>query len=170
MKKLVSVLVGMVMAVTVAACGSSTSKGQGNGSASKDGYVFSYNNVEVTMDQKSSEVVEKLGEYKYFEAPSCADKSVGKTYTYGDGKVEVGTYQNEGQDLVGYVYVKDASVPTKEGVKVGDSVDAIKKAYSDATDEGGLYQCKKGNMTLKFIVTDGVIEEIDYCSNATKGA
>lgn len=167
MKKFISMLLMGMMVMGLAACSSSTSETK-DASSNNDGYVFSYNNVDVTMDQKAEEVVKKLGDAVYFEAPSCADNSVGKTYTYGDGKVEVGTYQSNGTDLVGYVYVKDASVPTKEGVKVGDTVDAIKKAYPDAADSAGIYECKKGNMTLKFIITDGAIEEIDYCSNATK--
>lgn len=164
MKKWICMLVTSVMVLGLAACGSEDS-----GSSSNDGYVFSYNNVDVKMDQKAEEVVEKLGEYKYFEAQSCADLSVGKTYTYGNGAVEVGTYNSNGSDLVGYVYVKDTSIPTKEGVKVGDTVDVMKKAYGDATDDAGLYEYKKGNMTLKFIFENDKIEEIDYCSNATKG-
>lgn len=168
MKKFMCMLLASVMVMGLAACGSNDANDKGTTSDS-DGYVFSYNNVDVKMDQKAEEVVKKLGDAKYFEAPSCADNSVGKTYTYGDGKVEVGTYQSNGADLVGYVYVKDASIPTKEGVKVGDTVDAIKKAYADAKDNAGVYECKKGNMTLKFIITDNAVEEIDYCSNATKG-
>lgn len=162
-------LLTCIMVLGLAACGSGESKND-SGSKDSDGYVFSYNDTEIAMDANAEDVIKGLGqEYKYFEAASCAFDGLDKTYQYGSA-FTVGTYPKDGKDYISYVYLTNDTVSTKEGVKVGDTVETMKKAYGDAQpDETGGYSYDKGNMSLKFITSDGTtIEEIDYTSNATK--
>ncbi|MDO5521697.1 MAG: hypothetical protein Q4G58_14480 [bacterium] len=171
MKKIVGIVLACTMIFSLVACGSGNSKEESKEvSSAAKGYVFSTNNVEVAMDVKADDVIKALGtNYKYFEAASCAFKGLDKTYEYGKAFV-VGTYPKDDVDYISYVYLKDNTVSTKEGIKVGDTIDAMKKAYGDAkADETGGYEYTKDNMSLKFISTDGTtIDEIDYSSNATK--
>lgn len=171
MKRIIGIVLACTMMLGLVACGSSNSKEEAKEvSSSAKGYVFTNNNVDVAMDVKADDVIKALGtDYKYFEAASCAFDGLDKTYQYGSAFV-VGTYPKDGVDYISYVYLKDNTVSTKEGVKVGDTIDAMKKAYGDATaDETGGYEYKKDNMSLKFITVDGTtIDEIDYSSNATK--
>ena len=172
MKKVTSLLLVLAIGASMLACGNKNSgeKKSTNEADGKD-YVCVYNEVEIPMDAEAAPIIQKLGsDYKYFESASCAFEGLlDKSYSYGSA-VEIGTYPGEKgeKDYISYVYLKDNTVATKEGVKVGDSVETMKDKYGAGTEDAGTYVYKGANMTLKFVVINDVIDEIDYCSNVPK--
>lgn len=128
------------------------------------GYVFVHNGVTVEMDAEASAVVEALGEPdSYFEAASCAFEGLDKTYTYSG--FEVDTYPAGDEDRISAVIIKDDSVATAEGVRIGDSLEKLQEAYgSESSKEGGLLVYAKDGMELCFILQDDAIVSIEYMS------
>lgn len=169
MKRQVGIFLVMIILIGLSGCGKKDNVSDAV-NAKVAGYVFSYNDVDVVMDNVAEDVIKGLGkDYKYFEAASCAFEGLDKSYKYGDA-FTVGTYPKDGKDYISYVYLMNNTVSTKEGLKVGDSIENMKKIYGDAkADETGGYSYSKGNMSLNVITADGItIDEIDYVSNVTK--
>ncbi len=128
------------------------------------GYVFSFNNTDVRVDEKAADVVDKLGTYTYFEAPSCAFNGLDKIYTYSS--FEIDTYPIDDVDYISAVIFKDDIVETAEGICIGMKKDKVVSKYGDPTEESGtLAIYEKDNMQLRFIYDeDGYVVSIQYMS------
>lgn len=180
MKKNILVLT-FVLALSLCACGGGSTKkieGEVNTSGgqtqetesvveenavSHKGYTYIHNDVVVEIDADAAPVVEQLGEaLSYFEAPSCAFEGIDKIYTYSSFEIE--TYPLEGKDFVSSVTFKDDSITTPEGVAIGDSVDSVKAAYGEGTEEAGMLVYEKDDMKLCFIIQGDVVASIEYKS------
>ena len=163
MKKLLVLLAALAaMTFVMTSCGSEgTESGTSSVAQTGAGYEFKANGVTVAMDAKAADLVDKLGEYEYFEAPSCAFQGLDKTYTYAG--FELVTYQQGEVDHVLSVSLLDDSLTTPEGVTIGSSLDDVKKAYGDSfTQDGSSYKYKKGNTILTFIVEDDAVTSVEY--------
>lgn len=129
-----------------------------------NGYVFTYDGTEVSVDADASVYVAKFGEpSSYYETPSCAFDDLDKFYTYQG--FELDTYYSNGSDLVLSVVLLDDTVSTTEGICIGDAQKKVAKVYGEAseqTDNSVSYQ--KDNMKLVFIFKDGVVAAIEYKS------
>ena len=130
----------------------------------KNGYVFTFDGVEVSVDADAAGYIAKLGEpASYYETPSGAFDNLDKFYTYHG--FEIDTYYSNGNDLVLNVVLLDDTVSTTEGVSIGDKQEKVASVYGEPTEKNETSATyKKDNMKLVFIFKDGVIAAIEYKS------
>lgn len=126
------------------------------------GFLFQSGDVTIGMNEDVAFALSNLGEYSnYAESPSCAFKGLDKIYSYSG--FDLYTYPIESTDYVNSIYFIDDSVSTPEGIRLGSTVEDMLAAYGeDYEEEYGVYTYTKDKSTLSFIVTDGVIESIEY--------
>lgn len=115
-------------------------------------------------------ILEKLGKpLDMLEAASCTHEGFDRVYYYVG--FEVNTQPTaDGGEVITSIYLTDDSVATPEGVRIGDSRDAIKAAYGEqaqAGDTTGLYSYTKtdgdASCTVNFLVDfDGYVTSIYY--------
>ena len=184
-KKLLSVLTASVMALSVAACSSGNedtapvvlSGGQaaetavegGNGAqypeateAASDAYVFTYNGVQIRMNAPADDVIAALGDgYTYFEAPSCAYEGMDKVYTYNS--IVVRSYTRDGADYIAAVELKDDTVATAEGIRIGSTEEEVTAAYGEDGQPGTAgIEYTLGDSFISFIFDGGRVTAITY--------
>ena len=132
--------------------------------AGAGGYVYVNSGATFEIDAPAAAPLEKVGEpLSYFEASSCAFGEQDKVRTYPGFRID--TYQIDGVDYIMDVVLTDDTVLTSEGIRVGDSTDAMITAYGDPleqTDSYALY--KKDDMKLVFLTDGGRITTIEYLS------
>lgn len=156
-KKILSCMLCMLMLFTCVACSNT------NASASK-AYVFSYNGAEIAIDDELDGVLAALGSYDRHEtSPSCNHDGDAHFYYYGT-KIELESYPKNGKDLLYKITLFDDTVKTAEGIRIGDTKDAVIKAYGDAAEEKGTaLRYRAGDMYLQFNFTkDGLVSQIQY--------
>ena len=126
------------------------------------GFLFEANGVVMGMNEEVSPILSGLGEYSnYAETPSCAFQGLDKIYSYNG--FDLYTYPKDDVDYVNSIYFIDESVSTPEGIHLGSAEEEMLAAYGeDYLEEFGVYTYTKEKSTLSFIVTDGVIESIEY--------
>lgn len=126
------------------------------------GFLFQNNGVTMGMNEDVAPILSGLGNYNnYAESPSCAFKGLDKIYSYNG--FDLYTYPKGSVDYVNSIYFIDDSVSTPEGIHLGSTAEEMLAAYGDGyTEEYGVYTYTKEKSTLSFIVTDGVIESIEY--------
>lgn len=136
---------------------------QGSQTAQAKGYVFVSGGVTIGVDVDAAPIIEKLGEPdSYYEAASCAFEGLDKMYTYKG--FEIDTYPNGDADYVSAVIFKDDSIKTPEGVGLGDTAEAVEKAYGNNTATNGTLEYAKDGMKLCFIVKDDEVVSVEYRS------
>lgn len=144
---------------------------QGSQTAQAKGYVFVSGGVTIGVDVDAAPIIEKLGEPdSYYEAASCAFEGLDKMYTYKG--FEIDTYPNGDADYVSAVIFKNDSVKTPEGVGLGDTAEAVEKAYGNNAVEAaekagavnGTLEYEKDGMKLCFIVKDDEVVSVEYRS------
>ena len=129
------------------------------------GYVFSYNNIDFTVDMKADDVITALGEpTSYYEVPSCAFEGMEKIYDYTS--FEITTYETDDVDYIANIYLKDDLVTTPEGISLYMTSADLTNAYGDNyTASEGQYVFTKDNTKLMVIVnSDSEIISIQYGS------
>lgn len=126
------------------------------------GFLFEANGVVMGMNEEVSPILSGLGEYNnYAETPSCAFQGLDKIYSYNG--FDLYTYPKGDVDYVNSIYFIDESVSTPEGIHLGSTQEEMLSAYGeDYAEEFGVYTYTKEKSTLSFLVTDGVIESIEY--------
>ena len=126
------------------------------------GFVFIVGDTYIGMNEDVETILSELGMWtNYAETTSCAFKGLDKTYSYPG--FDLYTYPLNGRDNVNSVYFVDESVKTVEGIGIGSSQEDMERVYgTDYTEEFGVYTYTKDKSTLQFIITDGVIEAIEY--------
>ena len=184
-KKILSVILASVMTLSVAACSSGDedtapvvlSGGQaaesvegGNGAqapastdaAAADAYVFTYNGVEIRMNAPADDIIAALGDgYTYFEAPSCAYEGMDKVYTYNS--IVVRSYTMDGADYIAAVELKDDTVATAEGIRIGSTEDDVRAAYGEDGNAGTAgIEYTMGDSFISFIFENGKVVAITY--------
>ena len=129
------------------------------------GYVFVVNDVELAPDMDMDSVTTSLGEAKsVYEAESCAGE--GTAYIYNYGSYEVETYPADGQNLIGFITLKDDTVATAEGIDLSSSREDIINAYGDDYEESdNSITYSDDNMKLTFIFEGDDITSIEYISS-----
>lgn len=139
-----------------------TSKEETTAAVNHSGYLFQSSGVTMGMNEDVAPILSGLGNYNnYAESPSCAFKGLDKIYSYNG--FDLYTYPKGSVDYVNSIYFIDDSVATPEGIRLGSTVEEMLAAYGDNyTEEYGVYTYTKEKSTLSFIVTDGVIESIEY--------
>lgn len=170
MKKRLLALLLAVSCVFLCACGGGDNSGNAGSSNSEKenevtneaSYVFTYNGMEISVNDDIESVVDKLGEpVAYYEAASCAFDGLDKFYTYSSFQLD--TYPQDGKDMVASIYFKDDLVKTTEGISLYMSKDDMTDAYGEATTvNNNEYTYEKGNGYLYFIIENDEIVSIEY--------
>lgn len=167
MKKTVLALLLAVSCVCLCACGGENNGGAvSNNSENKQenetSYIFTYDGMEISVNEDIESVVGKLGEpIAYYEAASCAFDGMDKFYTYSSFQLD--TYPKDGKDMLASIYFKDDLVKTTEGISLYMTKDDMIAAYGEATTvNGNEYTYEKGNGCLYFILEGDEIISIEY--------
>lgn len=131
--------------------------------------VFDSNGVKVRPYDLADGVLNSLGKpSNTFEAPSCAYQGVDKFYTYGGFELTVNNI--DGADHVSIVTIKDDTVSIPQGVKIGDTQDAmIQKMGTNYRECGGIYDFIEDTTTLEIVVKDGKVAQILYLYTPVSG-
>ena len=135
--------------------------------ATATGYALVVDGVSLVADADMDELLPSLKEPKStFEAPSCAGQ--GTAYTYDFGSFEVETYPSEnGQNLIGYITIKDDLIATAEGVELYMTRDDVVAAYGEGyteTEQGLTYE--KDGSKICFVLENDEVTSIMYISPA----
>ena len=126
------------------------------------GFTFVAGDTVIAMTADAAPILEGLGEWEnYAETTSCAFKGLDKTYSYPG--FDLYTYPLNGKDNVNSVYFVDDTVSTPEGIHIGSTKEEMEAAYgTDYEEEFGAYTYTKDQSRLQFLVTDGVIDSVEY--------
>ena len=126
------------------------------------GFTFVAGDTVIAMNADAAPILEGLGEWKnYAETTSCAFKGLDKTYSYPG--FDLYTDPLNGKDNVNSVYFVDDTVSTPEGIHIGSTKEEMEAAYgTDYEEEFGAYTYTKDQSRLQFLVTDGVIDSVEY--------
>lgn len=134
MKRILTMTLALTLAVALLLCGcgksdDNTDKG-GNNSAA----AVKLGDVTVTVGETlTAEMKAALGNpTSVEEAPSCHYEGMDTLYRYDGFSIQ--TYRKDDADCVAVVTVESDAYPTDKGIKVGDGIDAVKKAYSDPAE------------------------------------
>lgn len=151
----------LLMMVLIAGCSSSDGK-ESRDSSVKEGYSFETNGSVIFINEKAEPVLDKLGDsLNYFEAPSCANEGIDKTYTYSSFAIT--TYQEDDVDYIASIVLKDDTISTKEGISLYSTREQMEEAYgTDYEETNGMYTYQKGHMKLRFLVQQGLVTSIEY--------
>lgn len=179
MKKLIALLLALVLAFALCACGGDEPSGESQShtpvqsgepsgepvtqpSAGPESYVFlTGKGNTISVNQDMAEVLAAEGDaLSYFEAESCAFNGLDKTYTYA-GFI-ISTRPEGEQDFVNSILLTDDSVTTSEGIYIGSSKDAVIAAYGEGNEVGALLSYTKGDCTLNFIFDGDTVLSIEY--------
>ena len=164
-------LLALLLAATcvfLCACGGGNAAGNAGGNSdagntsNDESYVFTYDGMEISVNEDIESVVGKLGEpIAYYEAASCAFDGLDKFYTYSSFQLD--TYPKDGKDMVASIYFKDDLVKTTEGISLYMTKADMINAYGEATTvNGNEYTYEKGNGCLYFILDGDEIISIEY--------
>ncbi len=170
MKKISILLLSLLLVFTLVACGDnndsskddSSNRSESSSAPKDDNYTFNYNGTKITMNAPADEIVSALGEPRsYTEEPSCAFEGLDKTYYYGSFYMT--TYPLDGKDYVQSVWFADDSVATDEGIRIGNTQEAVEAAYGkDAFNGNNAFTVSKTDSTLTVILKDGKVTSIQY--------
>ena len=129
---------------------------------SADGFVFITGDTVISMNQDTSEFLDKLGEPdNYAESTSCAFEGLDKIYSFKG--FDLYTYPDGDKDRVSSVYFTDNSAKTPTGIGLGSTVDELLEAYgNDYTEEWEVYTYTKDKTEISFLSTDGIIDSIEF--------
>lgn len=165
MKKIVSLILVLAMALCFAACGDSTpatEPSKENSVPAADGYGFAYNGTQITMHAEAAPILAALGEpVSYTEETSCAFDGLDKTYYFGSFYLQ--TYPMGEKDYVFSAWFMDDSLTTAEGAYVGMTQAQVEGIYgADSFNGSNAYVLTKGESVLSILLTDGVVSSIQY--------
>lgn len=174
MRKLVVICLVALTCITFGACGgngadnstnnnnNNNNQEQADNGTKETSYIFTYEGVDVSVNEDISAVLAKLGEpVSYYEAASCAFEGLDKIYTYASFQID--TYPIDGTDMLASIYFLDDLVETPEGISLYMTKDDMIAAYGEPTVvEGTEHIYEKGDGTLRFIIDDEEIISIEY--------
>lgn len=131
--------------------------------AKSKSYQFTYKKVTVSMNGSAAKLIKKAGTpVKKNESKSCAYDGKDRVYQYKDFILYTYSNKDNGPEYVSGITFLTSDVKTKEGIKIGSSLKAVKKKYGKAKETYGIYTYKKGNSKIQIEVTDDVVTNIRY--------
>ena len=158
MKKILIYILLATMVLTFVAC-----KDNNNQPAEEDkGYTFTSGTTKIEVNADIAPILAALGEWRdYDEGPSCGFPGVEKLYVYGG--FEINTYPQGEKDFVYMIRLYDDTVATEEGIRTGSTAGAVIDAYGTPDkQEDSLLQYNTSDMSLQFLLNDGVVTTIYY--------
>ena len=164
MKKFLSLILVLSMALCFAACGETAPATQptGNSAVPAESYSFQHNGVRIAMHADAAPILAALGEpISCTEETSCAFDGLDKTYYYGS--IYLQTYPVGDKDYVFSAWFMDDGVATEEGIYIGCDQQTVEGAYGAECFNGtNAYIVDQGTGKLTVILTDGVVSSIQY--------
>ena len=172
MKKVSALLAVFCLLMSLASCSGSTEptktdpqKEDTKGTTpvgDPDAFYFTYEGTEIRLHADMAPILEALGEpKKYTESASCAFEGLDKTYTFDSFVIQ--TYPVGDKNYVYCFWFLDNFAQTNEGIKIGDSQDAVESAYgAEAFNGNNAYELTKGDGVFTVIIKDGVVSSIQY--------
>lgn len=152
-------LIGLILAVLIlfGGCGKDASNAQ----EKEPECAFTYHETKVEMHAEAAPILEALGQpVSYTEETSCAFEGLDKTYFYGS--FYLATYPDGDADKVHSLWFADDTVATDEGIRIGDSTEAVRKAYGSEAFDGSNYVVTGGNSKMMIGITNGNVSSIVY--------
>ncbi len=133
--------------------------------AASKGYVFKYKGVSVTMKGNAAKLIKKAGKpLKKKESKSCAYKGMDRVYQYKNFILATYSKSKKGKQYVNGIKFRTKKVATKEGIRLGSSLNDVFAKYGQKKGKFGVYTYKKGKCKLQFEITDGKVTTIQYVS------
>lgn len=182
MKKIISLILVLALAVCFAGCSDSPgstepSQGavqpsEGTAPASTDpvqttpvetnSYMFTYKSTDIAMKADAAPILAALGEpISYTEETSCAFEGLDKTYYFGSFYIT--TYPDGDTDRIFSLWFADDSITTAEGIYIGASEAQVTAAYGSGGYNGSnAYIMNSPDCKLTVIIQDGVVSSILY--------
>ncbi len=174
MKKMILCLLMLGILCSLAACGQdsgtntaqpSTDSATGTGDAvieHPNAPSLTVNGTKLQLYAKAEPILTALGDAKNVnEMPTCAIGEMDKLYTYDSFYIQ--TYSLNGVEYVFSFWFADDLIATDEGVRIGDSQDAVEAAYgADTFDGSHSYVVITDGGEFRVILKDGVVSNITY--------
>ena len=157
MKKILIYLLLVAMIFSFVAC-------KENDSPAEEGktYTFTSGSTKIAIDADAAPILAALGAWRdYAESASCAFEGLDKVYTYAG--FELQTYPMGEKDFVYMIILQDDTVATEQGIRIGDTKDAVLAAYGTPDKQTDTALTYNGTgMYLQFILRDGAVTSIQY--------
>lgn len=114
----------------------------------------------------TADMLKQLGEpSEKTESPNCVYEGAVYDYIYADFSLQVN--QQEDKNTLLMATITDPAHTTDKGVKIGDTADAVKKAYGEAAEDAKYYiVCTVDGMEVTFNLENGAVYEIQYSAAA----
>lgn len=132
------------------------------GAATK-GFYFTYNKAKAVPGSNAASFIKAAGKAsKTTKKNSCATKGYDYTYKYADFTLVTYTEKKTktATQYVLSVEITSDKVKTPEGVTIGSSEAAVKKAYKGAKAIAGVYTATKGSSKVSIEVKDDKVTSI----------
>lgn len=156
MKKYLRIVLSLLMVIAIGVnCAGVDAKSKG--------YQFKYKKVSVSMNGDAKKLISKSGKPNAKKvSASCAFD--GNDYVYKYSSYILYTYSKKagGKEYVNGITFLSDKIKTKEGIKIGDSLDAVIDKYGKAEELFGIYTYVKGESKLQFEIADDVVKNIRY--------
>ena len=151
---------GLILAVVILFGG--CSQEEAPAPEGEEAHRVTLNGTVVEMQDAAQPVLEKLGEaVNVQQIPSCAFDGVETTYFYGSFYLT--TYPGEAGEVIASVWFVDDSLATGEGVRIGDSREAVEDTYPGLTVSGdNAVEILRGNTKLVILLTEDRVSSIQY--------
>lgn len=125
-------------------------------------FEFEIRSQTIVIGSEVKNAIQNIGTpLTQFSSPSCAFTGDDTVYDYGS--YQITTYDANGTEIFTGVYIMDTSISTKEGVKIGDLLEDMKRVYGeDYVENYGAYTYTSGRTDLSFVIVNNVITSISY--------
>ena len=170
MKKILSLALCLVLALSMAACGGSPAETTAPAVSGEmapvtpdaSSWKYTVNGTDILMHAPAAPVLEALGEpVSYTEEASCAFTGLDKTYFFGGFYLQ--TYPLGDADYIYSLWLIDDSSSTPEGIYIGSSKADVEAAYgAEGFNGSNAYVMTGTTSTLTIIMDDGVVTSIQY--------
>ena len=170
MKKILSLALCLVLALSMAACGGSPAETTAPAVSGEmapvtpdaSSWKYTVNGTDILMHAPAAPVLEALGEpVSYTEEASCAFTGLDKTYFYGGFYLQ--TYPLGDADYIYSLWLIDDSSSTPEGIYIGSSKADVEAAYGAEGFNGSNAYVMTGTTSTLTIILDGeTVTSIQY--------
>ncbi len=176
MKRTLNILLSVMCAFAICACGTETGGGEIIShrtesqneitteaevtSNAEQAYAFEYEGVLIIPGEEFDEKALPEPQSKY-SVPSCAVEGTDDVYNYGSFEVTVCTTKDK--SFVYSIYIIDTEVSTSEGLSIGDQISKADDLYGSnyQTENGGRIYTS-GATSLNLMVENDTIVGIEY--------
>ena len=159
-------ILALTLALMLLLCGCGGGENEGDKTPADDmGNRVMLHGVYVNVGgELTADMLQALGEPdEKTESPNCVYDGAVYDYIYTGFSLQVN--QQEGKNTLLMATITDPAYQTEKGVKIGDTADAVKKAYGEATGGNNYYLVyAKDGFELTFNFNNGAVEEIVYAA------